>query len=78
MINTSPQGATVGSSRADVFAQADCLLQVRTPGANPVAGRADAEALRPARSIVGMADPLGTPEAADDLASKGVTASPWS
>src|SRR5688500_12639851 len=40
------QGAKVGSSRADVIAEADCLLQVRTPGANPVSGRADAEALR--------------------------------
>ena len=67
------QGATVGSSRADVIAQADCLLQVRTPGANPVSGRADAEALRPGQVIVGMADPLGTPEAADYLAAKGVT-----
>jgi H+-translocating NAD(P) transhydrogenase subunit alpha len=67
------QGATVGSSRADVLAQADCLLQVRTPGANPVSGRADAEALRPGQVIVGMADPLGTPEAADYLATKGVT-----
>ena len=67
------QGATVGGSRADVIAQADCLLQVRTPGANPVSGRADAEALRPGQVIVGMADPLGTPEAADYLAAKGVT-----
>jgi H+-translocating NAD(P) transhydrogenase subunit alpha len=67
------QGATVGSSRGEVIAQADCLLQVRTPGANPVSGRADAEALRPGQVIVGMADPLGTPEAADYLATKGVT-----
>ena len=67
------QGATVGGSRADVIAQADCLLQVRTPGANPISGRADAEALRPGQIIVGMADPLGTPEAADYLATRGVT-----
>ena len=67
------QGATVGSSRADVIARADCLLQVRTPGANPVSGRADAEALRSGQVIVGMADPLGTPEAADYLAARGVT-----
>ena len=67
------QGATVGGSRADLIAQADCLLQVRTPGANAVSGRADAEALRPGQMIVGMADPLGTPEAADYLAARGVT-----
>src|SRR3954471_5547998 len=67
------QGATVGGSRADVIAQGDCLLQVRTPGANPISGRADAEVLRPGQIVVGMADPLGTPEAADYLATRGVT-----
>jgi NAD(P) transhydrogenase subunit alpha len=66
------QGAALGS-RSEVLAQADCLLQVRTPGANPVGGRDDAEALRPGQTIIGMADPLGTPEAADFVASKGVT-----
>ena len=67
------QGATVGGSRAEVITQADCLLQVRTPGANPAGGRDDAEALRSGQTIIGMADPLGTPEAADFVASKGVT-----
>jgi H+-translocating NAD(P) transhydrogenase subunit alpha len=67
------QGAQIGSSRAAVIGQADCLLQVRTPGANPVTGRDDAEALRPGQVVIGMADPLGTPEAADYIASKGVT-----
>ena len=47
------QGALVGTSRSDVLAKADCLLQVRTPGANPVTGRDDAEALRGGQVIVG-------------------------
>lgn len=66
------QGAAL-ATRADVFGKADCLLQVRTPGANPISGRNDAEALRPEQIIIGMADPLGTPEAADFLAAQRVT-----
>ncbi len=46
---------------------------VRTPGANPVTGRDDAELLRSGQTIVGLADPLGTPDAAEFLAAKGVT-----
>ena len=66
-------GATLAGSRADIFTRADCLLLVRTPGANPVHGRAEAEALRAGQIVIGLADPLGTPEAADFLATRGVT-----
>jgi NAD(P) transhydrogenase subunit alpha len=67
------QGASLVPSRAEVVARADVLLQVRTPGANPAGGRDEAEALRPGQTIIGLADPLGTPEAAEVVASKGVT-----
>jgi NAD(P) transhydrogenase subunit alpha len=67
------QGASLVETRTEVLARADVLLQVRTPGANSAFGRDEAEALRPGQTIVGLADPLGTPEAADVLASKGVT-----
>jgi NAD(P) transhydrogenase subunit alpha len=67
------QGAQLVDSRADVVARADVLLQVRTPGANPVNGRDEAEALRPGQTLIGLADPLGTPEAAEVIAGKGVT-----
>jgi NAD(P) transhydrogenase subunit alpha len=67
------QGAEVLPSRADVVARADTLVMVRTPGANPVGGRHDAEALRSGQTIIGLADPLGTPEAAEFVAGRGVT-----
>lgn len=65
------QGATL-ASRQDLAAKADLLLQVRTPGANPEHGRAEADMLRQGQTIVGLADPLGTPDAAAVLAAQGV------
>jgi NAD(P) transhydrogenase subunit alpha len=59
-------------SRAEAFA-ADCLLQIRSLGANPEAGRADLPSLRPGQIVIGMAEPLWNPSAAKDLAERGVT-----
>ena len=59
-------------SRADAFA-ADCLLQVRSLGANPQVGRADLELVHPGQVIIGLCDPLGMPKEAQALAEKGVT-----
>jgi NAD(P) transhydrogenase subunit alpha len=57
------QGATI-ASRAEVFASADILLQVRsTPG--------DPKLLRNGQTAIGFADPLGTPAAVDALARSG-------
>jgi NAD(P) transhydrogenase subunit alpha len=66
------QGATVVATRQDLVAKADMLLQVRTPGANPQHGRDEAEMLRSGQVLVGLADPLGTPEAASVLAARGI------
>jgi len=65
-------GARVAADRAEVFA-AEVLLQVLTPGANPESGRADLERLRPGQVVIGMADPLGSPQAAQDVAERGAT-----
>src|ERR1700754_3756144 len=54
------QGATLVASRQELSSKADLLLQVRTPGANPEHGRAEADMLRPGQVVVGLADPLGT------------------
>ncbi|MBI3837908.1 MAG: Re/Si-specific NAD(P)(+) transhydrogenase subunit alpha [Planctomycetia bacterium] len=59
-------------SRANAFA-ADCLLQVRSLGANPQTGMADLPLLRSAQVVIGLADPLGMPKQAQTLAEKGVT-----
>ena len=51
------RGATVGS-RADVFQQADIVVQVRSLGANPQAGRSDLPQLRSGQVLIGMGEPL--------------------
>jgi H+-translocating NAD(P) transhydrogenase subunit alpha len=59
-------GAKV-ASRASVFSAADIILQVR---ATP----AELSMLRGGQSVIGFADPLGTPEAVDAIARTGATA----
>lgn len=65
------KGATL-VSREEALA-ADCLLQVRALGANPEAGLADLPSLREGQVIIGMCDPLGSPEQVGKLAETGVT-----
>jgi NAD(P) transhydrogenase subunit alpha len=65
-------GARVVDSRSEAFA-ADVLLVVRAAGANPEAGRADGALVHPGQVVIGMCDPLGAPQAAAELAAKGVT-----
>ena len=65
------KGATIVASRAELFSAAELILQVRTLGANPDAGRADLELMRSGQAIVGTADPLGAPEAAREIAGRG-------
>jgi NAD(P) transhydrogenase subunit alpha len=60
-------------SRAEVFATADVILQVRTPGANPAAGAADLGALRPGQVLVGTAEPLTSHRVTRELARAGVS-----
>jgi NAD(P) transhydrogenase subunit alpha len=66
------QGAKIAPSRADVFRSSDIVLQVRTYGANPEAGRADLDLYRPDQAIVGHADPLSNPQRMAEIAGKGV------
>jgi len=65
-------GATVGS-RTDVFG-ADVVVQVRTFGANPDAGREDLDRMRPNQVVVGLADPLGYPAGVRQVAERKVSA----
>ena len=67
------QGARLAADRAELFASADVLLRVHGLGANP-AGHPDLELLRSGQIVLGLLDPLGTPEAAGELAGTGVTA----
>ncbi|MEX2142863.1 MAG: Re/Si-specific NAD(P)(+) transhydrogenase subunit alpha [Pirellulales bacterium] len=65
-------GAKIVLNRGDAAA-ADCLLQVRTLGANPVNGQSDLPLLRSGQVVIGLCDPLSNPQAASQLAERGVT-----
>jgi NAD(P) transhydrogenase subunit alpha len=67
------KGAQVAGSRREVFAAA-VILQVRTPPANPEAGRADLDFLRPGQLVIGFANPLSSSAPTLELAARGVTA----
>jgi len=66
-------GAEVATDRRQLFDAADVLLQVRTLGANPLAGRGDLDLVHEGLVIIGTADPLGNPQAAKELADRGAT-----
>ena len=66
------RGAKI-ASRADVFGQADIIVQVRSLGANPEAGRADLPLMRPGQTIIGFGEPLTAQREVSDLAQAGVS-----
>ncbi|MAT14391.1 MAG: NAD(P)(+) transhydrogenase (Re/Si-specific) subunit alpha [Planctomyces sp.] len=66
-------GATIASSRADLFANSDIILQVRSAGANPSGYEADLELLKPGTIVIGHCEPLAEPEAFRGYAAKNVT-----
>ena len=66
------KGAQIAASRAELFHVAAVVVQVRTFGANPGAGKTDEEHLRPGLSVIGFCDPLSAPEALREPARRGV------
>jgi NAD(P) transhydrogenase subunit alpha len=77
------KGARLAAGRDELFAAADVLVFVRTPGtwqqapgAGPAPAPADADLarLRPGQVLIGFADPLSLPAASRELAARGVTA----
>jgi len=67
------KGAEVVGDRTALF-DADLLLQVRSLGANSVAGTEhDLPHLRSGQYVIGMADPLGNPADAQRFAATGAT-----
>ena len=67
------KGASLAASRTELFAQADMILQVRTYGANPDAGRQDLQHLRAEQVVIGMCEPLSAVREIRELAATGVT-----
>ena len=70
----SEAGATISADRAEIFAQADIILQVQSFGSNNENSEADLASLRSGQLVIGMMDPLASPEAAQAVAEKGATA----
>ena len=68
------KGATIASTRAQVFEKADCIVQVRLLGANLMEGQADLAGFRKGQMLIGVAEALTAPQSIQDLASREVTA----
>lgn len=68
------KGGTIASSRAQVFENADCIVQVRLLGANLTEGQSDLACFRKGQMLIGMAEALTAPQSVQDLASREVTA----
>ncbi len=66
------RGARI-ARRADVFKESDIVVQVRTLGANPDAGRADLSLLRSGQILIGFGEPLTAAREVPDLARAGVS-----
>jgi NAD(P) transhydrogenase subunit alpha len=67
------KGAEILSARSAAIEASDVVLQVRTLGANLEGGRGDLEHFKSGQVVIGLADPLGQPQAVKDLADKRVT-----
>ncbi len=69
----SERGARLVATRAEVFSQADIVLQVRTLGANPQAGQSDLDLMREGQVLIGASEPLGDTAPLSAIATRGVT-----
>jgi NAD(P) transhydrogenase subunit alpha len=66
------KGAHILARREDVFEQAEILLQVRAPSANP-AGERDLELLRPGQTVIGFSEPLTALDEVREIAARQVS-----
>jgi NAD(P) transhydrogenase subunit alpha len=67
------KGVRIAAGRAEVFAAAAVILQVRGPGANPENAAADLALYRRGQTVIGFGDPLTSVDAARELAARGVS-----
>jgi len=66
-------GAKVVASRDELFQTAQIVVQVRAAGANPEAGAADLDRLRPGQCLIAQCDPLTDAAASARLATRQAT-----
>ena len=67
------KGVKIVQDRAELFKAASVILQVRTLGANPEAGREDLERMQPGQVVIGLSEPLTSMEETGLLAEAGVS-----
>ena len=67
-------GATLVDRREQIFSDAEIVLQVQSFGANNENSDSDLKLLRQGQLVIGMMDPLASPQAAQTVASTGATA----
>lgn len=67
------KGATITAGRADVFAEADVILQVQSLGANGELGQSDVNLLRQNQILISSCDPLTFPDQIPAVADSGAT-----
>jgi proton-translocating NAD(P)+ transhydrogenase subunit alpha len=67
------KGAKVVTSRAEIFAASDIIVQVLCYGSNDKTGHADLPLLRNRQVLVGFLRPLGTAETLQEIARTGAT-----
>lgn len=65
------QGAVI-SSRSEIFAKANVILQIRAVGTNPESDSEDLNALREGQIVIGLIDALSNVDAVKSLASSKV------
>lgn len=65
------QGASIVSSREELFARADCLITLRTAGANEEASSEDIRLLRSGQTLIGFMEPLWRASALVPFAASG-------
>ena len=67
------KGARIVATRAEVFRQADIIVQVLCYGSNDINGRDDLTLMRRGQVLVGFLRPLGSFDVAREIAQAGVT-----
>jgi NAD(P) transhydrogenase subunit alpha len=69
----SAKGARLVDDRAQLFQEADIVLQVRALGADPAGGADDLARMRSGQVLIASCAPLDTPGPLRDAAARGVT-----